>query len=248
MRSSAAAFLIVVIALAPADAGARGPWAKSDSEAIPAAKLEDPSANSVLFCPTPVTLPRGSFYLRNHELFVFNVGYAPLDRLDLHAMYFAVVPFGKADDRLNGQVGFKLAVLDVEGFPLRISAVGSLMKYREERFDNIGAVAGINGRWGGVNYLLTRAVDEEGRAQPFEMLGFELRPNDMPLKYFIEYTIFHSFVDGSRSGVIALGIKGFSSRFSFSTAFAVPATEDWLSSFADERSSPFPLLSFSWRW
>lgn len=42
----------------------------------------DPDRNTLMFCPTPETLPKGSHYFRDFELFFLNFGTAVSDDLD----------------------------------------------------------------------------------------------------------------------------------------------------------------------
>ncbi len=45
--------------------------------------ITDPDQNSLMFCPTPASLPKGDAYFRNFELLFLNFGFGITDNFDI---------------------------------------------------------------------------------------------------------------------------------------------------------------------
>lgn len=102
----------------------------------------DPSANSILFTPTPATLPGGTGYFRSIELLILNFGYAPTDNFNVAVG--TVFPISSEFVGLMG--GAKLRLLDRERFPVGL-AVSANYTYLEDFADDalfsFSGIAGI---------------------------------------------------------------------------------------------------------
>lgn len=101
----------------------------------------DPSENSILFAPTPATLPKGTAYFRSIELFLLNFGYAPTNFLNLSVGTL----FPITDDFILFMAGAKLQVLDRNEFPIGLALTGGFTYLDELQDDTLWSTSAVVG-------------------------------------------------------------------------------------------------------
>ncbi len=186
---------------------------------------KDPDYNSIMFCPTPATLPTGANYFRDFELFFLNFGYGVSDRLNVS---FATL-FPITSTWLMGSGGAKFMLLDREVDPLGLAFTGSFTKlHDEDGFTALGVVAGFGDRDRSLNFNLNWSWGVEGDGNGAVLIGGDMLATPKS-KLFAEWgngTNLWENNDGFR-GFLNFGIRFFSSDMSFSMSGFRPLEEGW---------------------
>ena len=143
--------------------------------------LNDPDQNSIMFCPTPATLPKGDAYFRDFELFLLNFGFGVTDNFDLS---FGTL-FPISSDVLLISVGGKLRLLDRDKFPVGLALTGGFTLLEDTSFGMAGAVIGIGNVHNSLNLAVNATFEEDGQktASPSSleaMFRFLAAPSSLP--------------------------------------------------------------------
>jgi len=202
--------------------------------------ITDPDENTIMFCPTPATMPKGAGYFRNFELFILNFGMSVTDNFDLSIGTF----FPVSTEVVMVSGGGKLRLVDREKSPIGLALTGSFTMLEETQFGAIGGVIGIGDRQKSLNLAVNYTVDEDGGKDTIFILGGDVQTGRRT-KLFAEYCSAASqFNDESDdlNGFVNLGIRIFGQRHSFSFSAFRPLLEDTGSFVA------FPMLMYSYHW
>jgi len=176
----------------------------------------DPDYNSIMFCPTPATLPKGDFYFRDFELYILNFGWAIRESTSLSLMtHFPVVSFMDF-----GSIGFKQRLVDREEHAIGLAVAGSYTFGTEDiardSFLTGTLVAGGGNRERSVNVALNQAWKEGEETELFVVAGADSRTSRRS-KIFVEYMNSTTFIDDDDfNGILNLGIRFFGTDWSFS--------------------------------
>lgn len=203
-------------------------------------RLIDPDQNSLMFCPTPATLPKGTGYFRSFELFFLNLGFSATDDLD-----FSVgTLFPVTTDVLMLSGGFKWRVLDRDEGPLGLALVGNYTKLENSHFGGVGAVLGIGDARKSLNFSVNQTFDDSDNQNTIFFVGADIQGGGNS-KLFVEYfnssAIFND-EDDDIAGFINIGIRLFGEKHSFSISGFRPLEADSDSFIA------FPMVMFSQHW
>ena len=200
--------------------------------------ISDPDYTSILFCPTPQTLPKGDAYFRDFELFFLNFGYSITDDLDLSIGTL----FPISADVVMLSLGAKFRLLDRSEQPFGLAVIGSATKIEDVEFGSFGAVIGGGDARQSVNLALFRAFDDDGDGENVLLVGID-RQISRRSKFFVEYgnsaTLFD---DDDFHGFLNIGFRIFGGSHSFSLSGFRPIVDDWGSFVA------FPMVAFSNHW
>jgi len=219
------------------------PRANIERMALHTAKIgviTDPDQNTIMFCPTPATLPKGEGYFRDFELLILNFGLGVTDNFDLS---FGTL-FPVSTDALMFSFGGKLRLVDREKSAVGLALTGSFTMLDETQFGAVGAVVGIGDRHKSLNLAANYTFDEDGDNEIIFIIGGDIQTGRRT-KFFAEYFSASSVFedeDDDLSGFINLGIRIFGQRHSFSLSAFRPLLEDSGSFVA------FPMLMYSYHW
>ncbi len=200
----------------------------------------DPDQNTIMFCPTPASLPKGDGYFRNFELFVLNFGLGVTDNFDLSIGTL----FPVSSNALMVAFGGKLRLVDREKSPIGLALTGSFTMLEETQFGAVGAVVGIGDRHKSLNVAVNYTVDEDGGKDTIFIVGGDFqtgRRTKLFGEYFSAASLFNDEND-DLNGFINFGIRIFGQRHSFSLSAFRPLVEDSGSFIA------FPMLMYSYHW
>jgi len=190
-----------------------------------AGEISDPDYNSIMFCPTAATLPKGDGYFRNFELFILNFGFGVTDALDIS--FATLFPVSSSALMLSG--GAKLRLLDREKFPIGLALTGSYTQLEESHFGAFGGVAGIGNARRSLNLAVNRTFDDDGDAQTAFIIGGDIQGGSRS-KIFAEYfnsaTLLFDDTDDDLEGFINIGFRVFGERHSFSLSGFRPLVDD----------------------
>lgn len=203
----------------------------------PAGVFADPDQNTIMFCPTPATLPRGDAYFRDFELFLLNVGYGVTGALDLS--FGTLFPVSAEVFMLS--VGAKWRLVDRDASGLGLALTGSFTVLDETQFGAIGGVAGLGNRRNSLNLSVNRTYDDDGNSETVFIVGGDAQMGRRT-KIFAEYFSSSSLLEDEEddlSGFINIGFRFFGERHSFSLSGFRPLGED-LDSFV-----AFPMVMYS---
>ena len=185
----------------------------------------DPDYNSIMFCPTPATLPAGSGYFRDFELFILNFGYAVTDELNLSVATL----FPISTTWLGGAFGAKYMLLDREEHPLGLALSGGITLLRDEdAFGAIGVIAGVGDRRSSVNLNLNWSWGTEGDANAAFLLAADFTTTRRS-KAFVEYGNGTSLWENSDDfrGFLNAGIRFYGDNLSFSMSGFRPLQDNF---------------------
>lgn len=199
----------------------------------------DRSVNSIMFCPTPVTLPKGSFYFRDFELFLLNGGYGLTDKTNLSfGTHFPVT--GKLE---LFTVGLKQVLIDRDRHPIGVALAAGGSFYDEGSFGNVVLITGIGNHDRSLNMAFMHGFSEENESGFVFMTGADARisSNMKIIAEYIDVRSFRTFGGDDFYGLLNIGLKFFADRISFSLTGFRPLT-DTGDLFA------FPMGSFSYIW
>lgn len=174
----------------------------------------DPDVNSIMFCPTPETLPRGTGYFRSFELFFLNVGFAPGDNFNLS---FGTL-FPVTGDFYLFSAGAKWRLLDRSRHPVGLAVTGQFSLFDDYWIGGGGLVAGVGNARRSLNLALNRIVDEDGDVKNTYMVGADFQgagPSKLLLEFFNNSPLIGDF-DDDLIGFINVGIRVYGHDYSFS--------------------------------
>ncbi len=199
----------------------------------------DPDRNSILFCPTPETLPAGDGYFRSFELFFLNYGYAITDDFNLSVGTL----FPITGDFYMLSLGGKLRLLDRAQYPLGLALTANFTGLDNYWFGSVGAVAGIGGDRRSLNLAVNHVFDEDSDAATVLMVGSDFQGpgrSKLLLELFSNSPIIGDF-DDDLTGFVNVGVRLFGDDWSFSLTGFRPlwGDDDGLAILA------FPMVMFS---
>ena len=201
--------------------------------------LTDPDQNSIMFCPTPATLPKGDFYFRDFELFILNFGFGITDGIDISVGTL----FPVSSSVLMLSIGGKIRVLDRDRSPIGLALIGNYTTLKDTRFGMVGAVAGIGDVHKSLNLAVNRTFDDDDEQGTTYIAGADIQIGRRS-KIFAEF--FNSSMllgdDKDLKGFINIGIRWFGRAHSFSLSGFRPLVEDSGSFIA------FPMVMYSRHW
>jgi hypothetical protein len=203
----------------------------------PAGIFPDPDQNTIMFCPTPATLPKGDAYFRDFELFLLNVGFGVTDALDLS---FGTL-FPVSSDVFMLSVGAKFRLVDRDSTGIGLALTGSYTVLEETQFGAFGGVAGIGNRRNSLNLSVNYTYDDAGETEMVYIVGGDAqmgRRNKIFAEYFSSSSLLEDEED-DLSGFINIGFRFFGERHSFSLSGFRPLGEDTGSLVA------FPMIMYS---
>jgi hypothetical protein len=173
----------------------------------------DPDENTIMFCPTPATLPKGDAYFRDFELFVLNFGFGVTDAFGIS--FGTLLPVTSA---VMFSAGTKLRLVDREAAPIGLALTGSFTYLEETQFGALGAVAGIGNRKKSLNLAINFSRDDDGDKETIYIIGGDYQIGRRS-KLFAEYFSSSSLLedeDEDVSGFLNVGFRIFGERHSFS--------------------------------
>lgn len=200
--------------------------------------LVDPDRNTIMFCPTPQTLPRGQAYFRNFELFFLNYGVGLTDQVNLSLGTL----FPVTEDAFMLSGGLKVRLLDREEHAVGLALTGNYTFFEDYRFGALGAVAGVGNDRRSLNFFINRAFDEDGDAETVYFLGADFQGvgnSKLLLEFFSNSPVIGDW-DDDLNGFLNVGVRWFGESYSFSLTGFRPLWEDDGSSFF-----AFPMVMFS---
>jgi hypothetical protein len=199
--------------------------------------VQDPDQNSIMFCPTPATLPRGDSYFRDFQLFFLNFGFGITDAFDLS---FGTL-FPVSTKALMLSVGGKLRLVDRESAPIGLALTGSFTHLEETNFGAFGAVAGIGDLHRSLNLAVNLAYDDDGDTETIFILGGDVqtgRGNKLFGEYFSSSSLLKD-EDDDLKGFINIGFRFFGENHSFSLSGFRPLIGD------SDGFIAFPMIMYS---
>ncbi|MBU1700866.1 MAG: hypothetical protein KJ927_18125 [Candidatus Eisenbacteria bacterium] len=200
----------------------------------------DPCYNSIMFCPTTATLPKGSFYFRDFELFIINFGYAMTNTTNLsfgtHFPVTGSLEFFTA--------GVKQQILDRETNPIGLAASLSGTFYDDGSFGTGAIIVGVGDKNRSLNVSLMEGFNENDESGIILLVGADARlsQNIKLIGEYVDVSSFTSFDDDDEYiGLINVGIRFFGRQMAFSLTGFRPLrdTGDFIA---------FPMASFSYLW
>lgn len=208
--------------------------AKSDATS---GVFSDPDINTIMFCPTPATLPKGDAYFRDFELFILNFGWGVTDDLDLSMGTL----FPISTDVLMLSVGVKYQLVNRDESPMGLALTAGYTFLEETRFGSFGGVAGIGNSQKSLNLAVNYTYDEDGDGETIYLVGGDIqmgRRNKLFAEYFNSETLLLDESDDLK-GFINIGMRFFGQRHSFSLSGFRPLAQDSGSFIA------FPMIMYS---
>ncbi len=174
----------------------------------------DPDRNTLMFCPTPETLPRGSHYFRDFELFFLNFGTAVND--DVNISVGTIFPVS-ADVALLS-LGAKVRLLDRNEAPMGLAATGSWTLTEDVKFGHVGVVAGVGDARRSFNVAVNHAFDADGGTEMILLAGVDSQVS-RSAKFFAEFMSSSAIIDSDDiDGFLNIGFRLFGDTHSFSLA------------------------------
>ena len=175
----------------------------------------DPDYNSLMFCPTPATLPKGDFYFRDFELYFINFGWGVGESTTLSFMtHFPVVSVLDF-----GAIGFKQRILDREKYPVGLALAGSFSFVTEDiatdNFFTGSLILGVGDRERSFNLVVNQSYAKGEDPFTTFILGGDIRVSRRS-KFLLEYMNATMFLDGEFNGFFNFGVRFFGNDWSFS--------------------------------
>jgi hypothetical protein len=198
----------------------------------------DPDFNTIMFCPTPQTLPAGSQYFKDFELFFLNYGFSLSDNTTISIGTHFPVTGGLA----FVTAGFKQRIFNRDTHPLGLAVFANGTFYDDGSFGMIGLIAGIGDNDSSLNLALSQGYKEHANSEIFVMVGADRRVGG-GTKLIAEYLNAHEFLDlydDEFYGFGNFGIKWFGETMAVSLTGLMPLSSSTL--FA------FPMVSISKHW
>ncbi len=196
---------------------------------------EDPDYNSLLFMPTPETLPVGDYYYRNFELLFNNFGATIADGISVSA----AAAFPVTGDLLLFSFGGKVRILSRDEAGVGLALAGSSFFADNESAQTLTGIVGIGDRRRSLNVAVNYAF-ASGDNGVFWMVGGDFQVG-RGFKLLAEYANSENslFADDDFNGLINVGFRAFWRRVSFTLTGFRPLEETGGSFIA------FPMASFS---
>lgn len=197
----------------------------------------DPDQNTIMFCPTPATLPKGDAYFRDFELFILNFGAGLTDALDVSVGTL----FPISSDVLMLSVGAKVRLVDRDAGGFGLALTGSYTRLEEIQFGSLGGVAGIGNARRSLNLALNYAFNNDGDNETYVLIGGDVQTGRSS-KFIAEYFNASQLLDDETDdlhGFINLGVRFFGENHSFSLTGFRPLVDDSGSFIA------FPMVMYS---
>jgi len=184
----------------------------------------DPDFNSLMFCPTPATVPKGDFYFRDFELYILNFGWGLRETTSLsfmtHFPIVSVLDFGS--------VGFKQRLLDRRKRKVGLALAGSLTfgtwDIENDSFWTGSLILGMGNRERSLNLALNQSYRRGGSPFTFLVLGGDRRMSRRS-KLMFEIIDGADLLDDLGSGFVNLGLRFFGRDWSFTLSGLRPLEE-----------------------
>ncbi len=177
----------------------------------------DPDYNSIMFCPTPATMPKGDFYFRDFELYILNFGWGVTESTSLSFMtHFPIVSFMDF-----GSIGFKQRLIDRTKHPLGLALAGSYTfateDMDEDSFLTGSLIVGAGDRERSLNLAVNQSYKKGEDPFTTFVFGADKRMSRRS-KFFVEYMNATDFIDDEdlSGGFLNLGVRFFGNDWSFS--------------------------------
>jgi hypothetical protein len=200
--------------------------------------IADPDQNSIMFCPTPASLPKGDSYFRDFELFVLNFGFGVTDNFDLSFGTF----FPVSSDFIMFTGGAKWRLMDRDVQPVGLALTGSYTLLDDLYFGAVGAVVGIGNARKSLNLAINYAFADGGDSEIVYILGGDIQISRRS-KLFAEFFSSSALIENDDiDGFINIGFRIFSKKHSFSLSGFRPLTNYSNGLYA------LPMLSYSVHW
>jgi len=184
----------------------------------------DPDQNSIMFCPTPATVPKGDFYFRDFELFFLNFGLGITDDFDLSVG--TLFPVSSSATLLS--LGGKYRLLDREKHPIGLALTGGFTKLDNSNFVAFGGIAGIGNAQKSLNLSINRTIHDNDNTDTMIVLGGDWqisRRSKLLAEYFSSAKLLDDESD-DLNGFINVGFRIFGQIHSFSFSGFRPIGED----------------------
>jgi len=199
---------------------------------------EDPDYNTIMLVPTPETLPAGSGYFRDFELFFLNFGMGVTD--DLNLSLATLFPVSSNALMIGG--GAKLRLLSRGHFPVGLALVGNVTHLEDTDFGTAGGVVGIGDMRKSLNVSFQKAFSDADESGWILLAGADIQFSQRT-KLIIEYATNTQFIDDEDfSGLINVGVRFFGERMSFTLTGFRPLTDE------DSDLLFFPMAMYSMHW
>ncbi|MBT3316705.1 hypothetical protein HN388_01860 [bacterium] len=199
--------------------------------------VEDPDINSIMFCPTPQTLPAGSSYFRDVELFFLNYGYSVSDDTNIsigtHFPITGELSFVSA--------GFKHRIFDRDEYRFGLALFANGTFYDDGSFGVVGLIAGNGNNDRSLNLSLSQGYNEHSSSGIIVMFGGDTRIGDKS-KFIAEYFNTAAFMDFNDDfyGFMNIGVKWFGEDMAVSLTALTPMQDDTFFS--------LPMITVSKHW
>ena len=200
--------------------------AETNSAGGDAGKVYDRDCNSIMFCPTPATIPKGDKYFRNFELFILNIGYGVTDRMSISLGTF----FPVSSEMMMASFGLKYESVNRERSPIGVAVAASQSFVRDNNLTTANLIAGIGDRDKSLNVSMNRAFNKDGDSGWIFVAGGDCRISE-GVKFLFEYCQSSVFLpsgdnedndndnednDDDFDGMVNVGVRWFGSKMSFS--------------------------------
>jgi hypothetical protein len=185
--------------------------------------VEDPDINSIMFCPTPQTLPAGSSYFRDVELFFLNYGYSLSDDTNISiGTHFPVT-----GELAFVSAGFKHRIFDRDEYRLGLALFANGTFYDDGSFGVVGLIAGNGNNDRSLNLSLSQGYNEHSSSGIIVMLGGDTRIGDKS-KFIAEYFNTAAFMDFNDDfyGFSNIGVRWFGEDMAVSLTAMTPLQDD----------------------
>jgi hypothetical protein len=185
--------------------------------------VEDPDINSIMFCPTPQTLPAGSSYFRDVELFFLNYGYSVSDDTNIsigtHFPITGELSFVSA--------GFKHRIFDRDEYRFGLALFANGTFYDDGSFGVFGVIAGNGDNDKSLNLSISQGYNEHSDSGIIVMLGGDKRIGD-GTKVIAEYFNTTAFMDFNDDfyGFSNIGVRWFGETMAVSMTAMIPLQDD----------------------
>ncbi len=223
-----------------------GPEARVESTPAPTTEIPvadpstDPDINSVMFGPTPETLPKGSAYFRNFQLLILNFGYGITDDVSLSLG----VLFPVSADFQMVSLGFKYRILSRERYPVGLAVAANGAAISDETLATLSGILGVGNPRTSLNLSIHKPFIDDGTDDPaFFILGADVQAGP-GFKFLAEYGNSGDavFRDEDFAGFLSIGLRLFGERSSFTLTGFRPVEVD------SDGFIAFPFAMYSRHW
>lgn len=186
--------------------------------------VENPDINSIMFCPTPQTLPAGSSYFRDIELFFLNYGYSLNDDTNISiGTHFPVT-----GELRFVSAGFKHRLYDRDEHQFGLAVFANGTFYDDGSFGVVGVIAGNGNNDRSLNLSVSQGYNEDSSSGIIVMFGGDTRIGDKS-KFIAEYFNTAAFMDFNYDfyGFSNIGVRWFGEDMAVSLTAMIPMWEDF---------------------